>query len=84
MITPHRRNLMARIVHIQAQWDDEASVWWAQSTGPEGIVTEAATVEALRERLRLIVPDFLEASGQSAEEIRIELAFTVSDVIQAA
>jgi predicted HicB family RNase H-like nuclease len=75
---------MARIVHFEAQWDDEADVWWAQSTGTEGIVTEAATVEALRERLKLIVPDFLEASAQKAEEIRIELSFTVSDVIQAA
>lgn len=75
---------MARIVRFEAQWDDEAGVWWAQSTGPEGIVTEAATVEALRDRLKLIVPDFLDATDLTAEEIRIELAITVSDVIQAA
>ncbi len=75
---------MAHIVRLEAQWDDEAGVWWAQSIGPERIVTEAATVEALRDRLKLIVPDILDASGQPAEEIRIELAFTVSDVIQAA
>lgn len=75
---------MARIVHFEAQWDGEAGVWWAASTGQEGIVTEAATVEALRERLRLIVPDFFDACGHAAEEIRIDLSFNVTDVVHAA
>ncbi len=75
---------MARIVHFEAQWDEEAGVWWAECTGPEGIATEAATVEALRERLKLIVPDYFDAAGHDGEEIRIEMTFTVSDIVQAA
>jgi Domain of unknown function (DUF1902) len=79
---------MTHIVNFEAQWDAEAEVWWAQSSGPEGIVTEAPTVEALRERLRLIVPDYLEAddqlSGKKSGDVTINLTFSVSDVIKAA
>ena len=75
---------MARILSFDAQWDAEAGVWWAECTGPEGIVTEAATVEALRERLKLIVPDYLEAGGEAFDDLRIDLRVTVSDVIKAA
>lgn len=79
---------MAHTVNFEAQWDDEAEVWWAQSSGQEGIVTEAPTVEALRERLRLIVPDFLDASdqlsGRHTGDVIINLTFRVSDIIKAA
>jgi predicted RNase H-like HicB family nuclease len=75
---------MARIVHFEAEWDEEAGVWWASATGPEGITTEAATVEALRERLKIIVPDYFDATGQDGDEIRIEMTLTVSDTVQAA
>ncbi len=75
---------MARVINFEAQWDAEASVWWAECTGPEGIVTEAPTVEALRERLRLIVPDYLSDDGREIGEVQINLHFSVSDVIKAA
>lgn len=79
---------MTRILNFEAQWDAEAAVWWAQSSGPEGIVTEAPTVEALREQLRIIVPDYFEAddqlSGQQSGDVTINLTFSVSDVIKAA
>jgi len=71
---------MARVVQFEAQWDDEAQVWWAAAIGDLGIATESETVEGLRERLRLIVPDFLETS----DEVRIDVTFTVSDTVKAA
>lgn len=58
-----------RIVTFEVQRDDEAGVWYASSTSDIGIVTEAATIEDLRERLKLLVPDFLETD----EELRIDL-----------
>jgi hypothetical protein len=71
---------MPRVVQFEAEWDDEAGVWWAAAVGDLGIATEAETVEALRERLRLIVPDFLETT----DEVRIDLTFRVTDIVKAA
>jgi predicted RNase H-like HicB family nuclease len=69
-----------RIVTFDVRRDDEAGVWYASSTSDAGIVTEAETVEALRERLKLLVPDFLETE----EELRLDLDIKVSDIVQAA
>ncbi|MBR3189323.1 DUF1902 domain-containing protein [Bosea sp. (in: a-proteobacteria)] len=69
-----------RIVTFDVRRDDEAGVWYASSTSDAGIVTEAATIEALRERLKLLVPDFLETE----EELRLDLDIKVSDIVQAA
>ena len=69
-----------RVVKFEVFRDDEAGVWWASSTTDPGITTEAETIEALRERLKLLVPDFLETD----EELRIDLEVRVSDVVQAA
>ncbi|MFN3670919.1 MAG: DUF1902 domain-containing protein [Bosea sp. (in: a-proteobacteria)] len=69
-----------RVVKFEVRRDDLAGVWWARSTTDAGIVTEAATIEALRERLKLLVPDFLETD----QDLRIDMEVHVSDVVQAA
>jgi len=46
--------------YVWAKWDDEAGVWYTAETSIRGVVTEADTLEKLRERLMLIIPDFLE------------------------
>lgn len=69
-----------RIVTFEVQRDDEVGAWYASSTSDTGIATEAATIEALRERLKLLVPDFLETD----EVLRIDLAIRVSDIVQTA
>lgn len=74
---------MKRKVAFLAQWDDEAKVWWAQCRTDDGIVTEAATVEALRQRLKLIVPDFFEAGDASTDDFEIELNVRYVDMVAA-
>lgn len=69
-----------RVVKFEVFRDDEAGVWCASSTTDAGIVTEAETIEALRERLKLLVPDFLETEDQ----LRIEMDVHVADVVQVA
>lgn len=64
-----------RIVTFEVRRDDEAGVWYASSTSDAGIVTEAATIEALRERLKLLVPDFLEADEQLQIDLDLPKAF---------
>lgn len=62
-----------RVVVVSAEWDDEAKVWVAEGTNLEGLVTEADTLEALRARLALVVPDLLEEYGEGADDVSIEL-----------
>lgn len=67
---------------VRASWDDEAKVWVAVADGNIGLVTEAASIERLRNRLAEIAPDFLElAPGQ---ELRIELIAQSELIVNAA
>lgn len=56
-----------KVYVVHAEWDDEAQVWVATSEDVPGLVTEAETVEALSAKLRIIVPELLEANGVVAE-----------------
>ena len=47
---------MTRIaILVKATWDDEARVWVAESSDIQGLVTEADTLEALRDYQNLFV-----------------------------
>jgi hypothetical protein len=46
--------------YVWAKWDDEANVWYTAETSIRGLNSSGATFEELRERLLLIIPDFLE------------------------
>ncbi len=48
---------------VRAEWDEEASVWVATSDDVPGLVTEEATMEGLIEKLKVIIPELLEANG---------------------
>lgn len=47
---------------VKAIWDPDASVWVATSEDVPGLVTEAATVEALALKLRVMIPELLAAN----------------------
>jgi predicted RNase H-like HicB family nuclease len=66
----------AKQITVKAEWDPEAKVWVATSDDVPGLVTEAETVEALTEKLSVIVPELLEANGilaGNASEVPINL-----------
>jgi predicted RNase H-like HicB family nuclease len=48
---------------VRAEWDGEAAVWVATSDDVPGLITEAATIEALDAKLKSMVPELLEANG---------------------
>jgi len=50
-------------ITVNAEWDPEAKVWVATSDDVSGVITEADTVEALAEKLSVMVPELLEANG---------------------
>jgi predicted RNase H-like HicB family nuclease len=69
-------------ITILAHWDDEAAGWWAESPDLPGLVTEAATIEALMERVKAVLPDLLAANGTAYDEIPIELIADLHDRIR--
>jgi predicted RNase H-like HicB family nuclease len=50
-------------ITVNAEWDPEAKVWVATSDDVPGLITEAATVEALTEKLAVIIPELLQVNG---------------------
>jgi predicted RNase H-like HicB family nuclease len=59
METPMRHTM----VLVRASFDDAAHVWVATSEDVPGLVTEADTLEALRSKLLVVIPELLEANG---------------------
>ena len=51
---------------IHAQWDGEAGVWTAISEDVPGLAAESHTVEALVLKLKVLVPELLDANGIAA------------------
>ncbi|MBW1804450.1 MAG: DUF1902 domain-containing protein [Deltaproteobacteria bacterium] len=60
--------MMTKPFFIRAEWDEEASVWFATSDDVPGLVTEEATIEGLIEKLKIIIPELLEANGVPTEQ----------------
>lgn len=48
---------------VQAFWDDEAEMWVAEGIDIPGLCTEANNMEALIKKLKVMVPEMLEANG---------------------
>ena len=65
----------AYVVH--AEWDDEAEVWVATSDEVPGLVTGADTLEELIRKLRVMVPEMLEANAVLSPEAAAQAVFTV-------
>ena len=45
---------------FEATWDNEANVWWLSKTPIPGLVTEAETLDALHQKLVVMIPEILE------------------------
>jgi predicted RNase H-like HicB family nuclease len=48
---------------VTAIWDAEASVWVAENEDVPGLVTEAESLEELATKLRVLIPELLEANA---------------------
>ena len=55
--------MKSRAYIVNAFWDAEAKVWVATSGDVPGLATEARDVDALIKKLRIMIPDLLEANG---------------------
>jgi predicted RNase H-like HicB family nuclease len=52
-------------------WDDEASVWIAESQAIPGLILESESFDTLVERVKKAVPDLLELSGTVHAQIKL-------------
>jgi predicted RNase H-like HicB family nuclease len=64
---------MRRHAFVRAAWDDEAKVWYVEDSDIAGLATEAETLDALRQRIREILPDLLHGIEDVPEQIEIDL-----------
>ncbi len=59
---------------VRAEWDEEAHVWVATSDDVPGLATEGDTVEGLIEKLKIMIPELLDANGAEQEyEVPFEI-----------
>jgi hypothetical protein len=52
---------------VRAEWDEEARVWVATSDDVPGLATEEETLEGLVEKLKILIPELLEANEMTGE-----------------
>ncbi len=55
------------LILVRAEWDDEAKVWGASSTDIDGLATEAATLEELRDKVLAMVGELAELNGSPSD-----------------
>ena len=56
---------------IDLLWDDEASVWIAESQDLPGLILESESFDTLVERVKKAVPELLELSGTVHTQIKL-------------
>ena len=54
---------MSRMYEVKARWDPEAGVRVAESEDIPGLVAEAESMNALVEKVRVLVPELFELNG---------------------
>jgi len=56
---------------INFSWDDEASVWVAESQDLPGLILESKSFDALVEKVKVAVPELLETNGTKHSQIKL-------------
>lgn len=56
---------------INAEWDEEAQVWVATSGDVDGLAVEASTIDALIERLKIVIPELMELNHKELTDFEL-------------
>jgi hypothetical protein len=71
-------NCMEKFTYrVEVNWDPEASVWIATSEDIPGLVTEEEALEALTKKLRIMVPELLQANDILSSKQSCEILFEI-------
>jgi len=57
--------------YIILTWDDEASVWIAESDDIPGLILESPSFDNLIERVKIAVPDLIKNDGKTQSQARL-------------
>jgi predicted RNase H-like HicB family nuclease len=78
--------MLSKDINVEAFWDKEARVWVATSDDVPGLITESDTMEHLMLKLKILIPELLQAngllSGSEATDIPIHLLGKWQEVIK--
>jgi len=55
--------MIQKPLFVRAEWDEEARVWVTTSDDVPGLATEEGNLEALIEKLKILIPELLDANG---------------------
>ena len=55
--------LSDKVFKVQAHWDEDTHVWWAESDDIPGLVAQADTFEELVDVVHGLAPELLELNG---------------------
>ena len=55
--------MVQKPLFVRAEWDEDARVWVATSDDVPGLATEEDNLEALIEKLKILIPELLDANG---------------------
>lgn len=58
--------------NITLTWDDEASVWIAESKDIPGLILESGSFDALIERVKFAIPDLLEHDNKMQSKLHFK------------
>jgi len=71
------------LIVVRATWDNEASVWTAESSDLPGLVTEAASLDELDAKLPGLIRDLLEDDAAAeGYEVPVEVIASFSKRIK--
>jgi predicted RNase H-like HicB family nuclease len=62
---------------VRCEWDPEAEVWVASSDDVPGLATGADTLDALIGKLKVVIPELLEANGLLSSDDVNDIPFDV-------
>jgi predicted RNase H-like HicB family nuclease len=70
---------------VRAEWDEEAGVWVATSDDVPGLATEEVTMEGLVEKLKIMIPELLQANGIATwNDVPLEIMARRFEIAQSA
>ena len=76
--------MVGKPLFVYAEWDQEAQVWVASSDDVPGLATEEITIEGLIEKLKVMIPELLEANGESTDaQVPFEILTRRFEIAQA-
>ena len=58
-------------ITVVFSWDEESSVWIAESQDLPGLILESGSFDALVERVKIAIPDLLELNGVKHTQTKI-------------